>query len=248
MPRAQCIFCANKSGSKEHVWPEWLLEKLDTGHHKRIEGFIEGKEPFMMGGTKPELTTRSVCTQCNCGWMSALESSAMPIIIPAIDDISMSLNIEQQTTLTRWSMKTAMVFESMTPKCFYSEDERHNLRISLSIPSATFIWLGRYIGGNQLFNQGNAMNRVPPIPSAIPKGYVHSFCIGRLVIQIMTVRSVVMSDGTISVKERKGLWNDSTIQIWPSRGIIQWPPALSFTDDGPLSFDTLLQRWSPASN
>ena len=102
-----CIFCNNPSGSREHVWPKWLLERKDLGPFRLKIG--NGQEKVI----DVELQVKTVCGKCNNGWMSDLEAEAKPILEQMFDDKPISLDQKQQEIIARWLMKTAMVYDSV---------------------------------------------------------------------------------------------------------------------------------------
>jgi hypothetical protein len=103
-----CLFCDNDSGSKEHLWPKWIHERKDFGPLN-----------FQLGGSAnkiipdPEIKVKTVCRVCNNGWMSTLEADNIPTIGGMLQDISMPLDEAQQKSVAAWSIKTAMVSDSM---------------------------------------------------------------------------------------------------------------------------------------
>jgi hypothetical protein len=60
----------------------------------------------------PEITVRTVCGVCKNGWMSDLEARCIPVIGNLMEDISLLLDTSQQTLLSTWALKTAMVLDS----------------------------------------------------------------------------------------------------------------------------------------
>lgn len=58
-----------------------------------------------------------VCEDCNNGWMSALETEAMPILKPLIDGTVSLLSISntERTIVARWATKTAYVISHAAP-------------------------------------------------------------------------------------------------------------------------------------
>jgi hypothetical protein len=115
----QCIFCDNNSGNKEHLWPKWIHERKDFGPLN-----------FQLGGSEkkvipnPEITVKTVCGVCNNGWMSKLESENIPTFGSMLQDIAIPLDEVQQKSVAAWSVKTAMVSDSMKGRAaanqFYS--------------------------------------------------------------------------------------------------------------------------------
>src|ERR1035438_8110347 len=86
-----CIFCPNTVNSREHVWPMWIHERKDFGplNFRRGDGVVTVIPD-------PKVTARLVCDICNNGWMSKLEEPNIPIISCMMQDISMTLDREQQ--------------------------------------------------------------------------------------------------------------------------------------------------------
>ena len=80
-----CVFCRRpgQKMSKEHLWPEWVLNllpggfanrnvtyKMDDSHLGRIR---EIQLPLF------QLTVKDVCEDCNTGWMHQLEDATRPL-------------------------------------------------------------------------------------------------------------------------------------------------------------------------
>jgi hypothetical protein len=113
-----CIFCDNNSGSREHLWPKWIHERKDFGALRLQRG--KSTEKIV---PNPELKVKTVCGTCNTGWMSGLEAENIPIIGSTMQDISTPLDGAQQKSIAAWSVKTAMMSDSMkgrnAPNRFY---------------------------------------------------------------------------------------------------------------------------------
>jgi hypothetical protein len=137
-----CIFCDNPAGNREHVWPKWILERKDFGAFRLKRN--NGPEIIL---NNTELTVKTVCQTCNNGWMSTLESEAIPILTRMFDDKTVSLSADEQKILARWLMKMAMVYDSAKGRnasnVFYKKDECVAFRKSFLIPQPTMIWIGR---------------------------------------------------------------------------------------------------------
>lgn len=58
-----------------------------------------------------------VCEECNNGWMSALETEAMPILKPLIDGTTSLLSIadDERAIVAKWATKTAYVISHAAP-------------------------------------------------------------------------------------------------------------------------------------
>jgi hypothetical protein len=242
------LFCDNAAGSREHLFPEWILKRVpralirgDVGHHKdKTFGY--------------EFTVKSVCSSCNTGWMHRLEDETIPMMAPMLSERPSFLDVVSQRTIAAWTLKTAMVLDSATiakhRPLFYSRAERIALRESLRIPSRTFVWLGRSLElGLAAYSTGTYFTLLNPChPYSLkesPLGQVSTILVRNLAIQVMTVHAPAeYSDGAIDIRTPEGPWDHLLVSIWPPSRQRYWPPALAFHDTIPLlDFDTLTNRW-----
>jgi hypothetical protein len=237
-----CLFCDNNSGSKEHLWPKWIHERKDFGALN-----------FQLGGSEkkvipdPEITVKTVCGFCNNGWMSDLEAENIPTIGSMLQEMTIPLDEAQQKSVAAWSVKTAMVSDSMkgraAPNQFYSRDERVKLRVSREIPPRTLIWTAR-INAMHLGNFGTDFALFNPQKERIGMGTVTTIVAGHFVTQAVSVH---VEKENIEIPElgcKMGNWGESLVQIWPiQKPTVQWPPKVAFTNGGPHGIAYLMDRW-----
>jgi hypothetical protein len=246
-----CLFCDDAAGSREHLFPEWILKRVpralirgDVGHHKdKTFGYA--------------FKVKSVCRGCNNGWMHRLEDEAIPIMGPMLNEQPSFLDAASHWTIAAWALKTSMVLDSTTiakhRPLFYSRIERIALKESRRIPSRTFVWLGHSLDlGLAAYSTAthftifNALNPCHPYTlKESPLGQVSTILVRHLAIQVMTVHAPAeYSDGAIDIRPPEGPWNHLLVSVWPPSGLRYWPPALAFHDSIPLlDFDTLTSRW-----
>lgn len=89
----RCLFCESPLQGKrtrEHIFPKWLLKYMGIGklpvvslHRVRTETEVETRDA--RNAAPLARTEGRVCGVCNHGWMSALESQAMPVLKPFIE-------------------------------------------------------------------------------------------------------------------------------------------------------------------
>ena len=236
-----CIFCRNRADSREHACPKWFLELLNDASVYAMRG---RRPAFKIPGPRPEVKVRRVCHGCNNGWMSDLEKSARSILGPLMSDVGFDLSLEYQSTIARWAVKTAMVFEALRPnhqRWFYSHRDCQLMMTDLAIPATTYVWAARYAGRSAMNIDaydvyGRDENDV------LVQGYVSSFTFGHLALQLLSFRH--RDGGRVVADPKPGPWHASTIQIWPSIRVLLWPPRLSFYDDGNMAIAHLDRRWS----
>jgi hypothetical protein len=122
---APCIFCNNNSGSREHLWPKWILTRSKFGP---LRHQIRKREAVII---RPEVTVKTVCQACNSGWMSALESECIPVIGSMLQGLTVPLSQEQQETVADWAVKTAMIMDSLKGRDIRSQLKTHHHRRDL---------------------------------------------------------------------------------------------------------------------
>jgi hypothetical protein len=183
----------------------------------------------------PTFTTKRICGSCNNGWMSELESRVRKTMGGLINDISLVLNREQQQSLALWASKTAMVIEGakQSKNNFYSVEQRHSFRRTLAPPPDTAIWLGRCAQSNMLHGEARKLHpRKSATPNPLDDGCATTFVIGRLVIQLLSVKcKPETGQRNLIIQMREGPWERRLAQVWPiERERVNWPPPDSFND------------------
>lgn len=228
-----CIFCRGRTNSKEHAWPEWLLEALC---HPSVPSETEAqfrKNSKAVYYTGPEVTINCVCRKCNQGWMSGLEAQAKRILLPLSRDISISLTTDEQTLLSRWAMKTAMVFEGAGDLQFYKEAERLSFSSQSKIPSGSHVWIGRYDQSNLLCGEGrHLLDPGQPHKNPFADGLSTTLVMSRLVMQVLNLRRKQgLEKEKAILRFATGSWETVLVKIWPTQhNRVTWPPTKSFSD------------------
>jgi len=242
----QCLFCGQRANSAEHLWPDWILKKVQI------------EEPFAhsIGGSavkftaNGDFTVKKVCKACNNGWMSHLEQQSIPLIGCLLQDISSVLDPDQQTQLARWVTKTAMILDATSTKTrniFYTSSERQSLRDSSTIPEPSVVSIGR-LSKSSLAAYGTEFKIHVREDEQGPAETHHAnaavIVVGRLVAEIFTVHLPTRMNRIHRVHPAPGSWDRLLVQTWPtSERITTWPPPLSFDLTGQFSIATLMRRW-----
>lgn len=239
-----CIFCDKNSGSREHMWPAWIHRLLGK---KAIRHKV-GSGPLKQL-PNAEVKVRTVCGNCNGGWMSRLEVAATPTVGAMLQDIATPLDEEQQKTIAAWAVKTAMVFDSIkgrqSPDVFYTREECLAMHERLEIPNRTRVFIGR-IDGSHLGAYGTDLGKLTTDGSPSGKGMAFTLIVGHLVIQVVTIHNAeAFKDVEITGVETKGEnWDEVLMSIWPEeRTAAVWPPKSTFTLSGQNNIEHLMDRW-----
>jgi hypothetical protein len=237
-----CLFCDNNSSSKEHLWPKWIHERKGFGPIN-FQLCSSGKKEL----PNPEIMVKTVCGVCNSGWMSKLEAANIPIIGNMLQDVAIPLDEPQQRLVAAWTVKTAMMTDSMkgrgAPNQFYSRDECINMRLKQQIPNRTLIWIGR-MDGMHLVDTGTDFALFDFQEERVGMGSVTTIVAGHFVTQVAAVHIEKDNTEVASLPCKMGNWAESLVQIWPTQNpTVQWPPKASFTNGGPAGLAYLIDRW-----
>jgi hypothetical protein len=238
-----CLFCNNRVNSEEHLWPQWIHEREDFGPAK-----IEKASPKTIIVPHPKITVRAVCRACNGGWMSEkIEVPNIPIIGSMMQNLSITLDREQQSSVAAWCMKMAFLADwtrrGGRRHRFYTRDEALAFAADQTIPSNTHIWIG-HITTSHLLTDGHDFTRIL-LGNRIGISTVITIGVGHFVAQVVTDHlstGQTLPDPSAGV--RPGPWDTKLIQISPiQRDWISWPPIASFMNGGSEGIAWLLHRW-----
>lgn len=239
----QCTFCPNQAKSREDIYPVWLSEsigKVGPILHRIIR--VPNAEL-----QSPVVKAKTVCSDCNNGWMSNLEGETKRIMSPLISDLSVILSPHDQNVLARWTVKTSMMFDSASRRgreSCYSRASRERLRTHSEVPRLTAIWLGRFFRHELFSRAAHVWFTINEVPKAA-QGCVTTLILGHLVIQTLTVYAgpEYTEQNFPHVRCAPGPWNETLVQIWPSQGMANWPPPHSFVGMGSHAIGAFVHRF-----
>lgn len=194
-----CIFCSSSPVTAEHVWPSWLVDRFPRTKI-RVRRWT-ASEILDYPAISIVTRVRAVCATCNNGWMSELENSAKPVLVPLVDGERMTLAADQQTIAAIWAVKTSMVFEhTLGPSAAYwTPDERSRFADTpYLIPGETLVRIAGYAGTQLAYFFGGA-TQLSSSAGPLAQGFRATLVVGRLVLQ-------VESDRWKETTGRMGLW------------------------------------------
>ena len=242
---ARCAFCqsVDRSMSREHVLPTWLLRYLDE---------TTGPSPIEMGRgdsthSMMEVITRRVCVGCNTGWMAALENMAKPIMLQMMKE-KVWLEPVHQAILARWAVKTMLTAHlAITPRkqdlWLAPAAFREFQSGPISMPERLTVLLGTFegeIGGDSGVAPVRLEVRRTTWPGSRPTI--------RLILQIHAIVfhvQIVPRGQTMHFTVEEGI-KDRLHLIWPPQqhvtvaGPLHWPPPATFNSS------TLGEVWNIA--
>jgi hypothetical protein len=242
----KCLFCENPANSREHVWPEWILKRLNVTEplHQKM-----GNDALQLLPNARQ-KVKAVCKTCNNGWMHALENTTIPIIGNLMHDVALSLDGLQQYKIATWAVKMAMVGDFIARShrpLFFNQAEREQLRVATNLPARTSVWLARHSFPDHIGFWGTNSWTLDKTVEA----FITTILVGHLAIQAVTLQCTEKWNNTeLSVNAAPGPrpWPEMLTDIWPTKVSAQWPPEFSFKDKGEFSLLAFVRRYSYGEN
>ena len=229
-----CTFCPNSADSKEDLFPRWILKQVNT------------REPLyrQLGDAPPEITEDQevrlpcACQTCNNTWMSRMETTVKKFLGPMIEDLSFSLDRQNQQNLAEWAVKCAMCNDSVdvqrlntTHPRFFTESERYAFKQKRTIPDRTMVFAARFTGRSLDSNGVDFTLIDPQSGELLVRGHVYNVMVGHVVLQVLSWQPEPKhKDKIIRMRAADGPWNKLTIQVWPiEKKSVKWPPPMSLS-------------------
>ena len=147
----ECVFCAtpitNSTASREDTIPKWLQAELgiaDATVEPTLTSWT-GEQLSQRVHPVGKLVTGGVCRRCNNGWMSELESEAIPIlrVLMSSKQTLESLDRSERRDLSRWSQKTAFMLDRGGLEPHVAEVDLHEFYENAPYPLSTTFVFGR---------------------------------------------------------------------------------------------------------
>jgi hypothetical protein len=243
-----CIFCRRDvTLSAEHVFAKWIQPYLTDpeggqGTHHRITlraGQPEDRQAHR--GGPASLTVRSVCPECNNGWMSDLEAEAKPYLLSMIAGHGRTYYERGQELIATWLVKTALVagskFSPLLPGTFYTDlyEQRR--------PSAkTRVWLAGAAYDGQHYSDYRPIktqdeDRPPP---ETPNSFSAVLAVGRFAGMVVS-----WLDAVPSVHRIENDYGPAVVELLTGDPV-SWPPLGGHLDFAGL--DDLADAVVPAAD
>jgi hypothetical protein len=241
MAKRKCLFCNEDANSKEHVWPQWILKLLPSRRPVR-QRLGTGKEVTYSGDFK----LKGVCSTCNNGWMSELETEVRPILGPMVQDLSIQLDLEDQKKIARWAFKTAIVLEGTkerSMKRYFESGLGPGLRTSGDILGRTMIWIGRS-SESGLYARASDVRYNLDGQNLSAEATATTMVVGNVVLQVVSAVFPVEKDAeAVGIPLYMDDWEQVLATIWPASRVFTWPPPQPIGSGGLFTLERVADRW-----
>lgn len=223
-----CIFCGEPADSKEDLFPRWILKRVDT----RLPLYRQTGEGATEITDDQEVRVPCACQKCNNGWMSGMEKTVAKCLGPMIEDLSFTLDRQNQQTLSEWAVKGAMCSDVVDVRSrFFTETECRTFKEKRTIPETTLVFAARFTGRSLDSNGMDFTLLEQPSGNPLVRGHVYTVLVGHAVLQVLSWRQDPQQEWKrVEMKAADGPWDKLTFQIWPiEKKSVRWPPPMSLS-------------------
>jgi hypothetical protein len=205
-----CVFCERDGKlTREHVWPQWVRSYLDhpagAGTETRTIIRPSGTEEHSYKTRPANVVVKSLCEDCNNGWMSELEDRAKPVLLP---------------------IKTALVagseFNPPIPREFYTEFYETRAPVG-----KVRVWIGRtpHLETHTIDFRPMTVRREGQDPPAGPNGYQAVLSVGHLAFYVVGWRGPKPQLNRVFSE----FGDRALVKVWPYEPPVTWPPPATIT-------------------
>lgn len=223
-----CIFCGDPADSKEDLFPRWILRRVDT-RQPLVRQLGDGPREIT---DDQEVRLRCVCQRCNNTWMSGMETTIKKFMGPMIEDLSLSLDRQDQRNLAEWALKCAMCNDTVdVHRRFFTESECHAFKQDRTIPDRTLVFCARFTGRSLDSNGADLTLIDPQTADLVVRGHVYTMMAGHVVLQAVSWHPEPQHiHKSVRLRAANGPWDELTIQIWLiEKNLVDWPPPISLS-------------------
>lgn len=261
MPR-RCIFCQERPGSREHVFPNWLNKVFPVDEDSeeqpewaRHRADVEGVTAQTWSAAAiASLTSRLFCHTCNTGWMADLETKAHPLLTPMMTGHPVVMTALDQLIVATWATKTVMAIE---PSITTGEENFPPAMCRIvkeqgRPPGSVEVSLAAVEGPIPPMGFSCARVHLQVNESPFRDYHFYTVFFGTLVIQVLRPDPPPADYGTLermAVPREIEVPPDVARVIFPPTTTCRWPPEKVFDWDGVVEFThrglPMPEEWEP---
>jgi hypothetical protein len=211
---------------------KWTMTTLNDQGDRKVREFSKSDVAT--------LTTRLVCSGCNTGWMSELESRAIPVLMPMIERSTVRAQSPSDTlVMATWATKTAMTLATALP-AFQAlrppQEDCEIVRTQDRPPSLYGVYAAALQGPGPALSYAAASSYVTTYDDGhLCDLHTYTIQVGGLVLQVnRTLPPVPLFKGL----EQVAVPTDREIPLFPPVKQLHWPPKDILDWDGLVEYTT----------
>lgn len=228
-----CVFCGSSGPlTKEHVIRDKFnvifgadrVSLTETHLVGNYLGELESERQFTYLGQRFGKSVRSVCAECNNGWMNELENDVEADLLELFHNRPIAFTLEERARLARWVAKTALV-RQLTDAKEVRIDADHLYREVMGGASPMWSWV--FAAPLERTDTPRTRSTQTFIQMGVGQPF-HRVLISTLHIERLLLVSVYAED------EEIGRWMDHRFQVLEVPVLVPISPSVRKIDWGSL--------------
>jgi hypothetical protein len=239
--KRRCVFCGEAGKiTLEHILPSWMTSGEDASRHLYIrESGGPDYEPRRQSRPGParDLAAKGPCNRCNNGWMNDMDHGVLDVLGPQlIKGKTVKLTKAKKVALASWAVKYVLMCQlthERDRRFAIPADDYTRFYDQRTPGNVMRLWAG-YMeppgkhGGsalaftdfslNETYHDPLVLERAGLDAALTSKNYCAIFRFGHCVISLYQAKPEILEVVRLL---RPRTW----VQIWPSVGTSEWPPA-----------------------
>lgn len=219
------------------------MTDIAWGVHYTAGGLVERDRQRPTG--EASVVVRSVCRQCNGGWMATLEGRVRPLMTPLIRGERVLLDVNQQIDIATWASKTVAALEFHEPTTVVARrEDRELIRTQGRPPHHHLVRIAHRKEYREALLLHTLVARSEDAQDERPDAFGTLMGIGCLLVQVWGGHGA----DTGEPLKRYGTRISNAIMMWPPvPSTVEWPPVVSIEDDGFDAFAREVLPWQTDS-
>lgn len=221
------------------MFPAWIGRALGFAAPLEAERIESDGSTTTWRTKRLDQTVKSVCANCNNGWMADLEVAVQPFLTPMLHGRPTRLGPNRQRLLSAWSLKTALMITQMAPDMpIFPRQEFEHLFSERAPSTGTAIWLSTHhppsdahhitIVASSSRSILNQIERPADWESKSDREAWYAgltmFAVGRFVVTVLNHNIPTELEVTVTPSTQGLSFDDHFQQLWPTiRHHIRWP-------------------------
>jgi len=239
-PPRLCIFCGGTPISREHVWADWMRPYLPRGQGTQLiqEGRFDDRSltvrhgPLHVKGDARSQKLKVVCETCNNRWMSDLQNSAKPVLLPLLTRKHGAIARDERRLLAQWATMFTFVYSTSAPEYTTLKDsQRRAFMADKAPPQHWLYWCAPFDGlSSPIIHCGIADSKnVGPMSGSDGKGDIPvahvTFCGAGGICFAIFGTNVEGGFQPLAQIVTMAVTQAGFVQLWPSDGLYVLPGA-----------------------
>jgi hypothetical protein len=249
---AKCIFCGASPTTNEHIFSRWTHKYMLSRKPQKSKSYVAVEHIDRVVGTNLKMAgpirdwqVKCVCSRCNNGWMSQLDTAAEPLMKPLI--LGQHTRLFEKGMPDHRDLDSSEINDCSQQDCAPYAAQKY-LKTAKKPPKDWAVWIadyqrqtweGEWLSWPVAVREGS--EKRPRRPSAY-NAYITIQIIKNLFIHVTNLPYEDFATRWRFRRPDRSLLGGDVVRIWPFQGTsILWPQKPLLDDDAMMTSEAVLR-------